>query len=48
MTTERLSKIEDADLTEEIMELEAKELAYQAALSSSAKLMKLTLMDYIE
>ena len=46
--TERLSKIEDADLAKAIMELEAKELAYQAALSSSAKLMKLTLMDYIE
>jgi flagellar hook-associated protein 3 FlgL len=46
--TERLSKIEDADLAEAIMELEAKELAYEAALSSSAKLMKLTLMDYIE
>jgi flagellar hook-associated protein 3 FlgL len=46
--TDRLSKIEDADLAEAIMELEAKELAYEAALSSSAKLMKLTLMDYIE
>jgi flagellar hook-associated protein 3 FlgL len=46
--TDRLSKIEDADLAESILELEARELAYQAALSSSAKLMKLTLMDYIE
>ena len=46
--TERLSKIEDADLTEAIIKLKARELAYQAALSSSAKLMTLTLMDYME
>jgi flagellar hook-associated protein 3 FlgL len=46
--TERLSKIEDADMAEAIMELKARELAYQAALSSSAKLMTLTLMDYME
>ena len=46
--TDRLSKIEDADLAEAIMELEARELAYQAALSSSSKLLTLTLMDYME
>jgi len=46
--TDRLSKIEDADLAEAIMELKARELAYQAALSSSAELMTLTLMDYME
>ena len=46
--TERLSKIEDADMSEAIMELKAREFAYQAALSSSAKLMTLTLMDYME
>jgi flagellar hook-associated protein 3 FlgL len=46
--TERLSKIEDADMAEAIMELKARELTYQAALSSSAKLMTLTLMDYME
>lgn len=46
--TDRLSKIEDADLAEAIMELKASELAYQAALSSSAKLMTLTLVDYIQ
>ncbi len=46
--TDRLSKIEDADLAEAIMELKARELAYQAALASSAKVMTLTLMDYME
>jgi len=46
--TERLSKIEDADMAGAIMELKAREFAYQAALSSSAKLMALTLMDYME
>jgi flagellar hook-associated protein 3 FlgL len=46
--TDRLSKIEDADMTEAIMELKAREFAYQAALSSSAKLMTLTLIDYMK
>ncbi|MCK4860041.1 MAG: hypothetical protein KAS87_05740 [Candidatus Omnitrophica bacterium] len=46
--TDRLSKIEDADMTEAIMELKAREFAYQAALSSSAKLMTLTLVDYMQ
>jgi len=46
--TDRLSKIEDADLAEAIMELKARELAYQAALSSSAKLMTLTLVNYMK
>lgn len=45
--TDRLSKIEDADIVEAIMDLKARELAYQAALSSSAKLMTLTLVDYM-
>ena len=46
--TDRLSKIEDADLAEAIMDLQATELAYQAALSSSSKLMTLSLVDYME
>jgi flagellar hook-associated protein 3 FlgL len=46
--TERLSKIEDADITEAIIDLKKKELAYQAALSSSAKVMELSLVDYIK
>lgn len=45
--TERLSNIEDADITEAIMDLKAKELAYQAALASSARIMQLSLLDYI-
>ncbi|MCD6297532.1 MAG: flagellar biosynthesis protein FlgL, partial [Deltaproteobacteria bacterium] len=45
--TERLSKIEDADIAEAIMDLKAKELAYQAALASSAKVMKMSLVDYM-
>ena len=45
--TDRLSKIEDADITEAIMDLKAKEFAYQAALASSAKVMGLSLIDYL-
>jgi flagellar hook-associated protein 3 FlgL len=46
--TERLSKIEDADIAEAIMNLSAAELTYQAALASSAKVMSLmTLVDYL-
>ena len=45
--TERLSAIEDVDLAEAITELKAKELAYQAALNSSAKVMELSLVDYM-
>ncbi|MBW2616276.1 MAG: flagellar hook-associated protein FlgL, partial [Deltaproteobacteria bacterium] len=45
--TERLSKIEDADIAEAIINLKAKELAYQAALASSAKVMKMSLVDYM-
>ncbi len=45
---DRLSKIEDADMAEAIMDLKASELAYKAALSSSAMVMTLTLVDYIK
>lgn len=45
--TERLSKIEDADITEAIMDLKAKELAYQAALAASAKMLRVSLVDYL-
>ena len=44
--TDRLSKIEDADITEAIMDLKSRELVYQAALASSAKVMQLSLVDY--
>ncbi len=46
--TERLSSIEDADITEAIMNLKAAELTYQAALASSSTVMTLTLADYLK
>ena len=46
--TERLSKIEDADIAEAIMNMKAAELTYQAALASSSKVMTLTLVDYLQ
>jgi flagellar hook-associated protein 3 FlgL len=46
--TDRLSQIEDVDITEAIIDLESKELAYQACLASSSKVMKLSLVDYLE
>ena len=45
--TERLSKIEDADITEAIMNLKAKEIAYQAALASAARVLNVSLLDYL-
>ena len=45
--TERMSEIEDADLAEAVISLKSKELAYNAALSSSSKLMQMSLVDYL-
>jgi len=45
--TERLSNIEDADIAEAVMNLKAVEFAYQATLSSSAKVMTMSLVDYL-
>jgi len=45
--TDRISRLEDADIAEAIIELESKELAYKAALSSSAQVMQLSLVDYL-
>jgi len=45
--TESKSKTEDADIVEAITKLQATELAYQAALTSSSKLMKLSLADFL-
>jgi flagellar hook-associated protein 3 FlgL len=45
--TDRLSNIEDADIAEAMIDLNAKELAYQVALASSAKVMQLSLLDYL-
>jgi flagellar hook-associated protein 3 FlgL len=44
---DRLSQIEDADLAAAITELKAKELAYQAALTSSSRIMELSLANYM-
>lgn len=46
-STERMSDLEDADLAEAIVALKSKELAYNAALSSSAKLMEMSLVNYV-
>ena len=45
--TERLSRIEDADITEAILDLRAKEVAYQAALASASKVLQMSLLDYM-
>lgn len=44
---ETLSGKQDTDIIEAIMDLKAKEVAYQAALSSAAKTMQLSLVDYL-
>jgi flagellar hook-associated protein 3 FlgL len=45
--TERASNIEDADIAEAVIDLQSRQLAYQAALSSSSKVMNLSLVNYI-
>jgi len=45
--TEKLSAVEDADIIEAITRLEQVQLSYQAALSSSSKLMSMNLLDYL-
>ena len=45
--TERISNLEDADLAEAVITLKSKELAYQAALSSSAKIMEMSLVNFL-
>ncbi len=44
---ERKSSIEDADIAEAIMILKSKELAYNAALASSSKVMQLSLVNFL-
>ena len=46
--TERLSALEDADIIEAITRLEQVQLSYQAALSSSSKLMSMNILDYLK
>ncbi len=45
--SENKAEIEEADIVEAITRLQATELAYQAALTSSSKLMKLSLADFL-
>ena len=45
--SDRKSQLEDADMADAVMNLKTKELAYQAALSSSAKVMSLSLVNYL-
>ncbi len=44
---DRKSRLEDADIIEAIMELKAREVAYQAALAASARVMGLSLVNYL-
>ena len=46
--TERLSEVEDADITEAVMNLKSVEFAYQATLASSARVMSLSLVNYLK
>jgi|GEM_PF-819854 len=45
--TDRRSNIEDADIIESIMKLQNIETAYQAALSSTSKVLNISLVDYL-
>ena len=45
--TERRSQLEDADILEAISDVKSRETAYQAALASSAKVMRMSLVDYL-
>ncbi len=45
--TANRTEIEDIDIVEAITDLKAKEVAYQAALSASAKLMQTSLVDFL-
>jgi flagellar hook-associated protein 3 FlgL len=45
--TERRSQLEDADILAAISDVQSRETAYQAALASSAKVMSMSLVDYL-
>ena len=47
-STDRLSTLEDADIAAVITDLKAKEVAYQAALASASRVIKVTLVDYLK
>ena len=46
-STERMSQVEDLDLTKAITDLQTKQTAYQAVLASTALVTRLSLVDYI-
>jgi flagellar hook-associated protein 3 FlgL len=46
-TKGNLSEVQDTDMIKAVMDLKAKQTAYQAALSAAAKIMKLSLVDYL-
>lgn len=46
-TAENLSELEDTDLVKALMDMQAKEVAYQAALNVAAKTMRLSLVDFL-
>lgn len=46
-TKENLSIVQDTDMIKAVMDLKAKEVSYQAALSSAAKTMQLSLVDFL-
>lgn len=45
--TERRTMLEEADIIDAVMELKSKEIAYEAALSSSARVLQVSLADYL-
>ncbi len=45
--TDRKSQLEDADVSEAVIDLNAKQLAYNAALTSASKVMDLSLVDFM-
>jgi flagellar hook-associated protein 3 FlgL len=45
--TDRKSQLEDADVSEAIIDLNSKQLAYNAALTSASKVMELSLVDFM-
>ncbi|MFH1155854.1 MAG: flagellar hook-associated protein FlgL [Pseudomonadota bacterium] len=45
---ERRSSIEDADFVQSVMDLKALELAYEAALSSTSRVLNISLVDYLQ
>nr|MBF0221264.1 hypothetical protein [Desulfobulbaceae bacterium] len=46
-TKENLSIVQDTDMIKAVMDLKAKEVSYQAALSAAAKTMQLSLVDFL-